>query len=286
MTPREQVVAKNKECFQKAQQIFGVDLSRVQVLFDLKGRCAGQARRRGVNYSVRYNLDMMMRDLDDMVNDTVPHEIAHIVCFMKPTLGRDHDYGWQHVCHQLGGTGKRTHDLEVVYGKGLTYEYTTSNGSKVRLSELKHKRIQKGATLLFRQGKGTVTRACAYCIVGQQGRTFTAAVGHKPASAVTNLFTHPVVAKVIEAPRPITASNPTSAAVMGYNKPPVPSYVAPPRAESKAETSRRIMMSGHARGEGYEQIITAMMAACGYNRQLARATYKANAARAGVPCDY
>jgi hypothetical protein len=53
--------------------------------------------------------------------------------------------------------------------------------------------------------------------------------------------------------------------------------------ESKAAVSRRIMLSGHQAGQSYEQIIQAMMFANGYDRQLARATYKANAAKVGVP---
>ena len=75
------------------------------------------------SYMVRFNADMARQNPDDMVEDTIPHEYSHIVCFMNPSLGSNHDSGWARVCRALGGTGGRTHDNEVVYGNGRTYEY-------------------------------------------------------------------------------------------------------------------------------------------------------------------
>ena len=46
-TPQQQVVAKCKEVFTKAQQLYGLDLSQVAIHFDLKGRAAGMARPPG-----------------------------------------------------------------------------------------------------------------------------------------------------------------------------------------------------------------------------------------------
>jgi hypothetical protein len=43
------------------------------------------------------------------------------------------------------------------------------------------------------------------------------------------------------------------------------------------------MLAGYQRGDSYEVVIRAMMAVNGYSRQLARATYLANAAKVGVP---
>ena len=53
--------------------------------------------------------------------------------------------------------------------------------------------------------------------------------------------------------------------------------------ESKAAISRRIMLSGFKGGKSYEEIIAAMQAANGYDRQLARGTFKANAHKVGIP---
>lgn len=83
----------------------------------------------------------------------------------------------------------------------------------------------------------------------------------------------------------LTATNTASAAVDagGLTITPVAKDAAAPKAPSKAEISRGIMKTLHAEGKGYEDIIAAMIAANGYDRQLARGTYKANFAKAGVP---
>ena len=276
-TPQAQVLTKCKAVFEKAKELYGVDLSKVAIRFDLKGRVGGMACARGSVFArvfhMRFNYDMLLRETDEMINVVVPHEIAHIVCFMKPELGRNHDYGWARVCRALGGTGDRTHDMDVVYGKGTTYEYTTDRGHKVRLNDRRHQHVQSGRTLSYRKGLGTVNQQCAYSIVGAGGRSFAAPIVKKvavtkevePATIIGVPYPAPVVVPV-QRPAPFVST--VGSSIVGT---------------SKAAISRNIMLTGHRAGHSYEQIIAAMMAANGYTRQLARATYLANAPKVGVP---
>ena len=276
-TPQAQVLTKCKAVFEKAKELYGVDLSKVAIRFDLKGRVGGMACARGSVFArvfhMRFNYDMLLRETDEMINVVVPHEIAHIVCFMKPELGRNHDYGWARVCRALGGTGDRTHDMDVVYGKGTTYEYTTDRGHKVRLNDKRHQHVQSGRTLSYRKGLGTVNQQCAYSIVGAGGRSFAAPIVKKvavtkevePATIIGVPYPAPVVVPV-QRPAPFVST--VGSSIVGT---------------SKAAISRNIMLTGHRAGHSYEQIIAAMMAANGYTRQLARATYLANAPKVGVP---
>ena len=278
-TPQEQALAKCKEVFARAMELYGTDLSKVAIRFDLKGRCGGVAGARGYPraYFMRFNRDMLMRETDEIVNVVVPHEIAHIVCYIKPELGRHHDYGWARVCKALGGTGDRTHDMDVVYGKGITYEYTTDRGHKVRLNDRRHAIVQRGQTLTYRKGMGTVTSACAYSVVGVRGQTLATPVVKQgaPTKEVPAATLMPLV---------ITELVPATAdPSRDWRGIPTPRVAAPVAGESKAATSRRIMLSGYRAGHSYEAIITAMIAANGYSRQLARATYLANAPKIGIP---
>lgn len=283
MTPQAKVQEKCKQVIEAAKRLYNVDLSVVRVGFNLKGRVAGWAqwkRQLGVtSYTVRFNHDMISRGdeevLRDMVEDTVPHEFAHIVCYMRPELGKNHDDGWRRVCIALGGTGKRTHDLEVVYGKGTTYEYTTDRGHKVRMSDKHHRRVQAGFPLRYRKGMGTVTAACAYSIVGVQGRTLAKPIERQPANhpAVIEAAVRAIPPAVV---RPAAPVNPVVA----------PRILPPAPGESKAATSRRIMLAGYRAGHSYETIINAMIAANGYDRQLARGTFKANAPKVGIPLSF
>lgn len=291
---QQQVIDKFKEVCALAQKLYGVDMSKVRLGFNLKGRVAGWAIAknvpgRGRDYLVRFNHDMIVRGceetLNDMLNDTVPHELAHIVCFMRPELGKNHDAGWARVCRALGGGGGRTHSMDVVYGKGTTYEYTTDCGNRVRLNERRHAYVQSGGTLTYRKGLGRVTKGCAYSIVGVQGRSLQ----------------NPIVKQAEHQPaaRPgaqrITITGTAGELVQKLFPPTTPVVVAPvvkplqaPAAggESKAAVSRRIMLSGYQSGKSYEEIIQAMIFANGYDRQLARGTFKANAPKVGIPASF
>ena len=282
-TPQQQVIDKCKQVYEIAQRLYGVNLNVVRIHFNLKGRVAGWAQQRGGIYTCRFNYDMISRGdpaaLRDMLEEVVPHELAHIVCYMRRELGRNHDAGWQRVCRALGGTGDRTHDTEVVYGKGTTYEYTTDRGHKVRMSDRHHKKVQAGLPLRYRKGLGTVTQACAYSIVGVQGRTLQQPVVR--AAPVQHISIVPATPNVPVRPMLITVPAVVPGAVLAN----VVAAQARP-SESKAATSRRIMLSGFQARHSYEQIIQAMMLANGYDRQLARATFKANAARVGIPATF
>jgi predicted SprT family Zn-dependent metalloprotease len=276
----EQVTKKYNEVVEKALFLYGLDLSKVKSGTNLKGCVAGWARKRGNQYSVKFNHDMIVRGGDSlrtMIEDTIPHELAHIVCFMNPKLGNNHDSGWRQVCIALGGTGDRTHGVEVVYGRGNTYEYTTDKGHKVRLGERHHAAIQhRGHTVRMRHNKGSIHAACGYSIVGTAGRTLATPVVVKPSN-------HPdVVETAVNVAVPVQAPVNTSP-LRVVQRPTTTVQATPQPGESKAAVSRRIMLTGYRNGDSYETIIAAMMQVNGYTRQLARGTFKANAARVDIP---
>lgn len=179
---RKAIQLRCDEVFRKAEALYGVDLRQVQILFNLRGRVAGMAcckRHRFLNggkafdLRLRFNVDMIAGDsYEHIVTNCVPHEIAHLVCYVNPQLGSNHDRGWQRVCLALGGNGERCHSEDVVYAKGNTYEYTTSTGAKVRIGDKHHAKIQAGRVLTAhrRVGGGTVTRESQYAIIAVNGR--------------------------------------------------------------------------------------------------------------------
>jgi len=176
MTNQQLITEATQKCLNKAEELYGVDLSGVRILFNLNGAAMGQARykinritREASDLQLRFNLRMCAEDMNDAIMDTVPHEVAHIVCAVNPRLGANHNPGWRNVCLQLGGTGKTYHDQEVIYAKGKTYAYTASCGKLVNLSEQRHKKVQRGATLRLKSG-GTISKAGVYRVVGAGGR--------------------------------------------------------------------------------------------------------------------
>lgn len=276
ITLQQQVDAKIKEVIAKAAELYNLDLSKVAVQWNLKGSAAGMASWRGYpdnrTYKVRFNSDMACQNPDDMVEDTIPHEYAHIVCFMNPGLGSNHDYAWARVCRALGGTGGRTHDNNVVYGNGRTYEYTATNGKTYRLSEQRHKKVQQGTVLGIKQraAGGRIDKTCTYIIVGYQGRTLETP-GQAPAATHVN----PVVAAARKSFNIGTAPAPRPAA-------PRLAFAAN-IGTSKANVARMLMSAGHARGDSVETIIMAIMTANKHQYALAKSYYQNNAPKMGFP---
>lgn len=269
-TPQQQIIDKCKEVFAKAKELYGLDMSQVSIRFDLRGRAAGMACHHGGQYYMRFNRDMLTREaFDHVLNSTVSHEIAHVCCFMNPKLGDNHNSGWQRVCVSLGGKPDRCHTEAVVYGKGTTYEYTTDRGIKVRMGDRHHEAVQRGVPLTYKRGKGTVTKQCTYSIVGVRGRTLANPVVKVAAPSV------PTVNPLVTAAR----GSYTIGVAAPAPRTPAPAFAA---GASKASIARAIMLAGHTRGETYENVITAIMRATGHDRQLARATYKANMSKVGI----
>ena len=280
-----QIRARCGEMVEKIKALYGMDLSQVRISFDLRGRAAGKAGGRGYSlpgsaYFVKFNRDMLTREaFEHVITNTVPHEYAHVVCFMNPALGKNHNEGWARVCRSLGGSANRTHQEEVVYGKGVTYEYTTDRGHKVRLSERFHKKVQAGTPLRYRKGLGTVTITCAYSIVGVRGRTLETPI-------VRQAPNHPAQIETFIAQQRLAPPTPTPAmaplVLRGFGTAPATAN----DGQSKAAKSRSIMLSGYRGGQSYENIINAMIFANGYDRALARGTFKANAAKVGIPTSF
>ena len=195
------VQAKIQTLILQWQAQTGQTLPDIQTRFDLRGRVAGWAGSRGGRYFMRFNTDMMQNAAwDHLIQDTVPHELAHIICFVQGT-DRGHGRAWARMCRQLGGSGERCHSEAVTYAKGDTYVYTTSTGRTIHLSSIKHKKIQQGTTYTGGNGLGRIDRSCSYSLLGQTVSPITAprvATPARPARAVTGSRAAQVRARILQ----------------------------------------------------------------------------------------
>jgi len=310
-TQAQQVIEKCQEGFKKAKELYGLDLSKVGIRFDLKGRAAGMACARGGimgrTYFMRFNRDMMTRDaFDHLLNNTVPHELAHICCFMNPSLGSNHDAGWERVCLALGGTGARTHKEEVVFGKGNTYEYTTTTGQTVRLSEQKHRKVQGGNPLVYlKQSYGRVDKYCTYQIVGAQGRTLaTPVAGRVPparpattAPTIIDTMRREVAEETLDRFRHVNF--PVSTTPAAPKPAPVrPAYVAPATrvatalpvgteaGQPKSAIARALILKGFQEKTAADAIVEQIISATGMARAMAKNYFKNGSKQLNLPASF
>lgn len=134
---------------------YGITLPTIDLRFDLRGRSAGQAIRKGNTYSIRLNTNI---NHDHILNDTIPHELAHIIC-MYTGWDKGHGKIWKTICQTLGGTGNRCHSEEVTLARKVKkFSYTTTCGQVITVSTTRHNKIQNGTVYKIPSTGGRLIR--------------------------------------------------------------------------------------------------------------------------------
>lgn len=177
-TRRTQIIAEVNRCIAEGKRLYNLDLSVVKVRLDVKGRTAGWAlvdprkpHDHG-RYTIRLNVQMICaadpNAFNHILNETISHEMAHIICGMNPQLGRKHDAGWKAVHNALGGGGKRCHSIDTQTLLG-GYDYMSTTGKIFTLTQNRHTKIQRGMSYTFRRDGGQISRSCPM-LVRQPGK--------------------------------------------------------------------------------------------------------------------
>lgn len=133
------------DCLERAEKHYGFTES-VEVKYDLRGRNSGQARYDSFTgkLTLRLNSQLFTPEYSDELKNTIAHEVAHLVCYIYPRLGKNHDAGWRRVCIQLGGDGSRCHTLPLEKARKTRKAIYNVAGNEMHLGITRHKRIQQG----------------------------------------------------------------------------------------------------------------------------------------------
>ena len=139
-----------KLCLKIAGDKYG-DLGHVDIRYDIRGQCAGQARCRRDRISgkafdlcLRFNKEALAKDWAHMVKETIPHEVAHLVAYARPELGADnHNSQWERIARSLGCSGNRCHTMALTSARRtFRYRYVTPSGDVVVCRAKHHNLIQ------------------------------------------------------------------------------------------------------------------------------------------------
>lgn len=94
----------------------GKQLPMPEVSFDLRGLSAGMAvisRKSTVNCRIRINTYLLQHYPREMMEQTVPHEVAHLVTYaLHGKL--DHGPEWRAVMDSFGVPAERCHQMQAV----------------------------------------------------------------------------------------------------------------------------------------------------------------------------
>jgi predicted SprT family Zn-dependent metalloprotease len=136
-----QILEAADKMFSVILKNYGIELKhKTTIRFDLKGRCAGTATHL-VNeeaFIIRLNKEA---GLDFLLNDTLPHEMAHI---LEAAFGgkMSHGRAWEFYCKELGGTSLMYHTLDLTPARKTRMFLYVVNGEDNELTIIRHNRIQ------------------------------------------------------------------------------------------------------------------------------------------------
>jgi SprT protein len=152
---------KTRECWYKLVSKYNRSIPLPTVSFDLRGGAAGEAKG---GRQMRLNMGFVAKYAEDMINQTVPHEVAHlwlyavgdpshvrsyedsVSSFYSGRRARRSPHGdtFMRTLAFLGGETKRTHSYDVSeVKKGFKYSCGCP-GRVFVLSTRKHNIIKSG----------------------------------------------------------------------------------------------------------------------------------------------
>lgn len=106
----------------KASEKLQQTVATPKVLFNLKGKSAGQALlQRGI---IRLNPILLLENQNAYYQQVIPHELAHLLTYQCFGRVKPHGAEWQYMMEQiLGIPALTTHQFDVSSVQGKLYPY-------------------------------------------------------------------------------------------------------------------------------------------------------------------
>jgi len=129
-----------------AENIFNHSFKIPEIDWSLKGRKAGQAWHS--KNKIRLNYKLALENLNDFVNQVVPHEVAHLI--VKEIYGystKPHGREWQATMKKLGLRPERCHSFDTkntIVKIHKKFIYKCSCGTH-KVGKKVHRNLQSGA---------------------------------------------------------------------------------------------------------------------------------------------
>ncbi|MDA3920828.1 MAG: SprT-like domain-containing protein [Salinisphaera sp.] len=161
-----QVIELTEYWICRARQVTGSSAGQLpvpEVAFDLRGRAAGQAifARRSRETRIRINATLLASHPREMLDDTVPHEVAHVVVFrLYGRKAKPHGAEWKAVMRAFGVDPAPCHTLPAEPARQLKrFAYQCGCDEPVWLTSIRHRRARQGTDYVCRRCGEKLRRA-------------------------------------------------------------------------------------------------------------------------------
>lgn len=139
---QQALLAECERCYHIAETKLKRQFPRPEISFKLRGKCAGIAHLQ-LN-RLRFNPVLYQENMQAFLEQVVPHEIAHLICYQVYGKTKPHGQEWQQIMwHIFNVSPKTTHnfDLASVKTKGINYQCQCG---RVELSIRRHNKVLRG----------------------------------------------------------------------------------------------------------------------------------------------
>lgn len=131
----------------RSNEALGREDRMPKLRFDLRGRCAGQAIPG--DWSIRLNTKLLGQHGQVFVDETVPHEWAHLLAYaIYGSRIRPHGSEWREIMRVLGCRPDVCHNYEVTPARQVRRHSYHCGCRSHELSSIRHRRVQAGQQYL------------------------------------------------------------------------------------------------------------------------------------------
>lgn len=142
-----QVICQAKQCISLAQQHFQHTFAMPIIDYKVRGLKAGVAYLSQNKISL--NRTLLLENQQNFIQQTVPHEVAHLIVYQVFGKVKPHGKEWKFVMEQLFNCPAKTchqFDTSQVQGKRFIYQCSCQQH---QLSIRRHNKIQRGEAHYF-----------------------------------------------------------------------------------------------------------------------------------------
>lgn len=149
MIDKQAVHDRVVECLVKGNQKFGsyAKIDRIVYMGNASKDAGKAVQEAGTgNLIIKLSVHYLEREFDWVMDEIIPHEVAHIIGFWLERNGAHGSYGhderWQEIAKYLGSSGAETPEVPETYQAGNIYKYRTSTGNVVTVNQDQHDQLQ------------------------------------------------------------------------------------------------------------------------------------------------
>ena len=136
------VIQKVEQCINHASSYFKQRFRLPKISFNQRGKIAGCARLQ--SNELRFNPVLLSDNMDDFLEEVVPHEVCHLLAYKLFGKVRPHGKEWQSLMIELFGLkGQTYHQMDVTKVKGKSFNYQCECGP-IELGIRRHNKVVKG----------------------------------------------------------------------------------------------------------------------------------------------